>query len=141
MKEFHIFSSCCSCCLLGIWTLFPRALCFWQPLAPVCCESPRMLLGEFPFFPCEKWTRISLQFTLGYLNIISMSSIWQSPRASVYRAFGRTSHIFIVLVVSASLRSSHLKIWTLFLLAVIWWCDGFFGGFDAFFALLRLSRS
>ena len=37
-----------------------------------------------------------------------------------------------------SLRSSHLKIWTLFLLAVIWRWDGSFGGSDAFFALLRV---
>ena len=63
-------------------------------------------------------------------GIISTSSIWQRTKppvpASVYVAFGRISHIFIVLVVPASLRSSHLKIWTLFLLAVIWrWEVGF----------------
>ena len=71
---------------------------FWQPLAPVCCDSPRKLLDEFRLFLREKWTPISSQFTLGNLNIISMSSIWQSPRASVYGAFGRISHIFNVLV-------------------------------------------
>ena len=43
-------------------------------------------------------------------GIVSTSSVWQSPRASVYGAFGRISHIFIVLVVQASLRSSHFKI-------------------------------
>ena len=46
--------------------------------------------------------------------------------ASVYVAFGRISLIFIVLVVPASLRSLHLKIWTLFLLAVIWRWDAVF---------------
>ena len=60
------------------------------------------------------------------------------PRASVYFAFGRISHIFIVTVDSDSLRSSHLKIWTLFSLAVIWRWDGVFGGSDTFFALLRV---
>ena len=75
------------------------------------------------------------------IGIISTSSIWQPPRASVYVAFGRISHIFIVLVVPESSRSSHLKIWTLFLLAVIWRWDGFFGGSDAFFALLQVVWS
>ena len=73
-----------------------------------------------------------------HLNIISTSSIWQSPRASVYGAVGRVSHIFNVTVDSDSLRSSHLKIWTLFLLAVLWRWEGFLGGSDAFFALFRV---
>ena len=47
VKEFHIFSSCCSRCLLGIWTLFPRAPCLWQSPAPVRCDSPRRLFDEF----------------------------------------------------------------------------------------------
>ena len=34
---------------------------------------------------------------------------------------------------------SHLKIWTLFLLAVIWRWDGVFGGSDAFFSVLSRS--
>ena len=71
-------------------------------------------------------------------GVLSTSSIWQSPRASVYVAFGRISNVFTVFVVPASLRSSHLKIWTLFLLAVTWRWDGVFGGSDAFFALLRV---
>ena len=44
--------------------------------------------------------------------------------------------MFIVLVVSASLRSSHLKIWTLFLHAVIWRWEVVFGGSDGFFGAL-----
>ena len=118
VKEFHTFSSCCSRCLLGISTLFPRTPC-----------SDASFWTNFVYLLREKWSRISLQFTLGKFGTISTSSIWQSPRASVYVAFGRISHIFIVLVVPASLRSSHLKIWTLFVLAVIWRWEGVFGGF------------
>ena len=110
-----------------------------MPSWPLCVATVHgSFWTNFVYFLREKWTRISLQFTHGNLNIISTSSIWQSPRASVYGAFGRISHIFSVLVVPASLRSSHLKIWTLFLFAVIWRWEGFLGGSDAFFALLRV---
>ena len=42
-------------------------------------------------------SELTAQFTLGNLDF-STSSIWQSPRASVYVAFGRISHIFIAKV-------------------------------------------
>ena len=42
---------------------------FCQPLAPVRCDSPRRLLTKFFQFPREKWTPITLQFTLGNLEL------------------------------------------------------------------------
>ena len=80
-----------------------------------------------------------MQFTLGNFELF-LRAVSGSGRNLPYLRqstllLGRIPHIFIVLVVLASLRSSHLKIWTLFLLAFIWRWDGVFGGSDAFFAL------
>ena len=132
VKEFHIFSTCCSRCSLGMWTLFPRAPCSGSHL-PLCVATVHGgFWANFFQFLREKWTRISLQFTLGNLELFLRAV------SGSHRVRQSTLHIFIVLVVPASLRSSHLKILTLFLHAVIWRWDGDFGGFDAFFALLRV---
>ena len=89
VKEFHIFSPCCSRCSPGFWTLFPEPLVSGSHL-PLCVATVHgCSWTNFVNFLREKWTRISLQFTIGYFGIISTSSIWQSPRASVYVAFGR----------------------------------------------------
>ena len=85
--------------------------------------------------------------TLVNLNIMSTSSVWQSPRASVNVAFGRISHIFIVTVDSdlpcavrtwKSGHCFHLQSCTCSHMVV----GGVLGGSDAFFALdSGLSRS
>ena len=139
-KEFHTYSSCCSRCLLGIWTLFPRAPCIWQPPAPVRCDHGGFLTNFFPFLR-EKWTPITLQFTLGNLELFLRAVIWQSPRASVYVAFGRISHIFIVLVVPDSPRSSHLKSGHYFYSQSYGGGTGFFDSSDAFFGFLQVVWS
>ena len=66
---------------------------FWQPLAPVRCDSPRLLLDEFRLFSTLKMDSDLLAVHTWKFGIISTSSIRQSPRASVYIAFGRI-HIF-----------------------------------------------
>ena len=74
---FRRFSSC-SRCLLGSWTLFPRAPLFWQPLAPVRCTVHGSFWTNFVHFLREKWTLSSPRSSHpGNLNIISTSSIWQ----------------------------------------------------------------
>ena len=54
---------------------------------------------NFVYFLREKWTRISLQFTLGNLELFLRAVSGSLRRASVYGAFGRISLIFNVLVV------------------------------------------
>ena len=79
-----------------------------------------------------------LQFTLGNFELFYEQYPAVTACVSL-RCFRKISHILnVVKVVPDSPRSSHLKIWTLFLLAVIRRWDGVFGGFDAFFALLRV---
>ena len=138
MEEFHIFSSC-SRCLLGICTLFPGAPCSGSHL-PLCVATVHGSFGtNFVHFPLEKWTLSSPRSSHpGNLDIISTSSIWQFPRASVYVAFGRISHIFIVTVDSDFPAQSALEN-----LDIISSCShmavgGVLGGFSAFFALLRV---
>ena len=50
VEEFHMFSTCSRCSNGFFRTLFPRAPCSWQPLAPVRCDSPRRLLDKFLTF-------------------------------------------------------------------------------------------
>ena len=77
VKEFHIFSTC-SRCLLGIWTLFPRAPCSGSHL-PLCVATVHGICWtNFVYFLREKWTPSSPRSSHpGSLNIISTSSIWQ----------------------------------------------------------------
>ena len=86
--------SCCSRCLLGIWTSFPRAPCSGSHL-PLCVATVHGgFWTNFFFFLHEKWTPSSPRSSHpGNLNINSTSSIWQSPRASVYVA-SEEFHIF-----------------------------------------------
>ena len=127
VKEFHIFSTCCSRYSLGIWTLIPRAPCSGSHLLLCVATVHGCFLTNFYQFLREKWTPITLQFTLGNLELFLRA------------VSGRISHTFFVLVVLASLRSSHMKTWTSFPHAVIRrWEVGF--GSDAFFALLRVIQ-
>ena len=131
---------CCSCCLLGIWTLFPRAPCSGSHL-PLCVATVHgSFWTNFVHFiilyeksglgsPCSSHLEIWNYFYEQYLAVTACVSL---------RCFWEKFTYFIVLVVTASLRSSHLKIWTLFLLAVTWRWDGVCGGFDAFFELFRI---
>ena len=142
VKEFHIFSTC-SRCLLGIWTLSPRAPCSGSHL-PLCVATVHgSFWTNFVYFLREKWTPSSPRSShLGNLNI-STSSIWQRTKppvpASVYGAFGRISHIFNVKVDSevpaqfAPWKSEHY-----FYLQSYGGGWFFFGGSDAFFALLQV---
>ena len=77
VKEFHIFSTCLRC-LLGIWTLFPRAPCSGSHL-PLCVATVHgSFWTNFVYFLREKWTPSSPRSSHpGNLNIISTSSIWQ----------------------------------------------------------------
>ena len=69
LKEFHIFSTCCSRSSPGIWTFFPRAPCSGSHL-PLCVATVHgCSWANFVYFLREKWTRISLQFTLGNLEL------------------------------------------------------------------------
>ena len=53
----------------GIWTLFPRAPCSGSHL-PLCVATVHgCSWTNFVYFLREKWTRISLQFTLGNLEL------------------------------------------------------------------------
>ena len=47
--------SCCSRCLLGIWTLFPRASCVWQPPALCVATVHGGFWTMFFSFQREKW--------------------------------------------------------------------------------------
>ena len=139
VKEFHIFSTCCSRCLLGICTLFPEPLGL-AATRPCALRQSTAALGRISsiFYVKSVDSELSAQFSPGKCEHYFIEQFLEVPRASVNIAFVRISHIFNVTVDSASLRSSHLKIRTLFLLAVIWRWEGFLGGSDAFFALLRV---
>ena len=69
VKEIHIFSTCCSRCLPGIWILFPRAPLY---LAATCSCALRQSTDAFgrmsSSFHVKRWTPITLQFTLGNLE-------------------------------------------------------------------------
>ena len=139
VEEFHIFSSWCSLCSPGIWTLFPELFVSGSHL-PLCVATVHgCFWTNFVYFLNEKWTPSSPRSSHpGNLNIISTSSIWHSrvrQSTLLLEEFHICSSCWWTRI---SLRSSHLKIWTLFLLAVIWRWDGVFGGSDAFFALLRV---
>ena len=69
VKEFHIFSTCCSRSSPGIWTLFPEPLVL-AATCPLCVATVHgSFWAIFVYFLREKWTRISLQFTLGNLEL------------------------------------------------------------------------
>ena len=69
VTEFHIFSSCCSRSSPGIWTIFPEPLVSGSHL-PLCVATVHGCAWKnFVYFLPEKWTRISLQFTLGNLEL------------------------------------------------------------------------
>ena len=113
VKEVHIFSLCCSRCLLGILTLFPRAPCIWQQLAQ---------------------TPITLRFTLGNWELF-LRAVSGSHRVRQSTLLLEEFHIFIVLVVPASLRSSHLKNLDIISTCSLWRWEGFSA------ALTHFSRS
>ena len=130
VKEFHIFSTCCSRCSPGIWTLFPRALCSGSHL-PLCVATVHgCSWTNFVYFLREKWTRISLQFTLGNLELF-LRAVSGSGRNLPYLRQStlllEEFHIFSSCWLSRlPCAVRNLKIWTLFLLAVIWrWEVGF----------------
>ena len=138
VKEFHTFSTC-SRCLLGIRTLFPRAPCSGSHL-PLCVATVHgSFWTNFVHFLREKCRAV---LTLGNLELFlrAVSGIHR-VRQSTFLFLEEFYICSSVLVVPASLRSSHLKIWTLFLLAVTWRWDGVFGGSDAFSRSSGLSRS
>ena len=100
MKEFHIFSTCCSRCLLGIWTLFPEPLVL-AATRPCALRQSTAALGRIS----------SIFYVKSGLGAPRAVLTWKSehyfyeqylavPRASVYGAFGRISHIFNVTVES-----------------------------------------
>ena len=98
MKEFPIFYVLLA---LFAWNL---DLYFLEPLvlAATCSCALRQstdAFGRISFiFYVKSGLRAPRAVHPGNLNILSTSSIWQSPRASVYVAFGRISHIFTMLV-------------------------------------------
>ena len=135
MEEVHILFTCCSRSSPGIWTLFPESLVSGSHL-PLCVATVNgSFWTNFVYFQREKWTRISLQFTLGNLDFFYEQYLAVSACVRL-RCFYKNFTYFHRVGCPGSLRSSHLKIWTLFLLAVIWRWEGVFGGSDAFFALL-----
>ena len=102
MKEFHIFSTCCSRSSPGIWTLFLEPLVL-AATCPCALRQSTEAFGRISSIFYVKSGPGSLRSShLGNLNIISTSSIWQRTKppvpASVYVASGRISHIFNVLV-------------------------------------------
>ena len=128
---------------LFAWNLDPYFLSppvLGSHLPPVRCDSPRLLLDEFRFFYVKSGTRSSPRsFSLGNLNIISTSSIWQFRVRPVYGAFGRISHIFNVTVDSDFPAQFALEnLGHYFYLQSYGGGRGFLGGSDAFFALLRV---
>ena len=137
VKEFHIFSTCCSRSSPGIWTLFVDPLV----LAATCPCALRQSTEAFerissifyvksgPGSPCSSHLEIWNYFYEQYLAVSACVSLW---------CFWKNFTYFQRVGCPGSLRSSHLKIWTLFLFAVIWRWEGFLGGSDAFFALLRV---
>ena len=143
VKEFYIFSSCCSHCLLEFYTSFPQAPCFWQPPAPVRCDSPRRLFENFFPFLREKWNPVTLQFTLGNLKLF-LRAVPGSHRVRQSTLLLEEFHICSSCWLSRTPRAVFffaLENLDIFLLAVIWRRDGFFGGSDAFFALLQVVWS
>ena len=95
---------------LFAWNLdvFPELFVSGSRLALCVATVHRDFWANFFYFP-RKVDSDHFAVHTWKFRIISASSIWQSPRASVYVAFGRISHIFTVLVVPDSPRSSHLK--------------------------------
>ena len=94
MKEFDIFFTCCSRCLLGIWTFFPRAPCSGSHL-PLCVATVHgSLWANFVYFLREKWTRISLQFTLGNLELF-LRAVSGSHRVRQSTLLLEEFHIFL----------------------------------------------
>ena len=97
MKEFHIFSTCCSRCSPGIWTLFPRAPCSGSHLSCALRQSTAALGRISSIFyvksglgsPCSSHLEIWNYFYEQYL-----AASKPPVPASVYVAFGRISHIF-----------------------------------------------
>ena len=100
VKDFHIFSSCCSRSSPGIWTLFlePLVLAATCPCAlRQSTESSGRISSIFYVksglgSPCSSHLEIWNYFYEQYLAVTACVSL---------RAFGRISHIFIVLVVPA----------------------------------------
>ena len=92
VKEFHTFSKC-SRCLLGIWTLFPEPLVSGSHL-PLCVATVHgCSWTNFVFFLREKWTRISLQFTLGNLELF-LQTVSGSLRVRQSTVLLEEFHIF-----------------------------------------------
>ena len=128
---------------LFAWNLdvISRALCIWQLLAPGVPTLHGDFWMNFLHFPREKvdsdhlgvhtW-KFEHYFYEQYLAVSACVSL---------RCFWKNFTYFLRVGVPASLRSSHLGLWTLFPFAVIWRWDGVFGGSDAFFTLLQVVWS
>ena len=126
VKEFHIFSTCCSRCLLGIWTLFlePLVLAATRPCA---LRQSTAAFGRISsIFYVKVDSELPAQFSLGNLNIISTSSIWQFRVRQFTVLLGRISHIFNVTVDSDFPAQCALENLDIILLAVIWRWGGVF---------------
>ena len=97
VKEFHIFSTC-SRCLLGIWTLFVEPLV----LAATCPCALRQSTAAFGRMSSTLYVKSGLGAPRAVLTWNSEHYSYEQylavPRASVYGAFGRISHIFNVTV-------------------------------------------
>ena len=91
VEEFHIFSTCSRCShdfsyVISTSSLYLAATC-------ACALRQSMeTLGQISYvFQVKVGSELPAQFSLGNLNIISVSSIWESLCASVCGAFGRIS--------------------------------------------------
>ena len=66
---------------------------FWQPLASCALRQSTDALGRISFFLREKWTRISLQFTLGNLELF-LRAVSGSHRVRQFTLPLEDFHIF-----------------------------------------------
>ena len=88
VKEFHMFSTCCSRCSPGIWTLFPRAPCSDSHLR--VARAVRLESGHY------------------FLEPLALTATCPCALRQSTVAFGRISSIFYVKRGLGSPCSSHL---------------------------------
>ena len=99
VKEFHIFSTCTRAVRMVSGPYFLEPFVSGSHL-PLCVETVHGgFWTNFFQFLRERWdSELVAQFALGNFWIISTSSIWQSPRASVHGALGIIFQFFNVKV-------------------------------------------
>ena len=121
------------CSRPGLWERFNGKVVD----VPVVTRCSMRLVEEFHFFStCSRCSH-------GFSYVISTRSLYLAVTAcGSLRCFWKN---FIISLREGGLgfrcAVRTLKIWTIFLLAVIWRWEGFSGGFDAFFALLQVVWS